>query len=93
MQGTYSVASFASGTNKPNGQVEECINPVVISDTELICTVDTSHKVVAASGVYTWTTANLPNGSYTVTVVDNGYAAPTYQTVLSSGATFTVADF
>jgi len=93
VQGTYSVASFASGTNKSNGQVEECINPVVISDTELICTVDTSHKVVAASGVYTWTTANLPNGSYTVTVVDNGYAAPTYQTVLSSGATFTVADF
>ncbi|HEY6795753.1 MAG TPA: IPT/TIG domain-containing protein [Kineosporiaceae bacterium] len=93
--GTYDRTSYASGVNKTKGQSAECINPVVISDTELICTVDAGYSVdsTTSAGTYSWSTTDLANGTYTVTVVDKGSAAPTYQTVLSSGATFTVADF
>jgi hypothetical protein len=45
--------------------------------------------------VDTYGTTALANGTYTVTVVDTGAIGATlaYKTVLSSGATFTVADF
>ena len=49
----------------------------VVSDTEIVC--------VVPSGI--------TRGAYTVTVVNSTIAVPTYQTVVSSGATFTVADF
>ncbi len=96
VQGTYNQASYAAGANKTVGQSAECTTPVVISDTELICTVDASKKVdsTTSAGTYTWASSNLATGTYTVTVVNDGSAtAPTYKTVLSSGATFTVADF
>ncbi len=95
-----SVASAADAALKANGEATECVNVAVISDTELICTVDATHKIVgavasgAATAGYTYTAADLPVGTYTATVVSAGNSvAPTYQTVLSSGATFTVADF
>ncbi len=93
--GVYSASGFAAGTtDKTLDQSSECVNVAVISDTELICTVDASHKTAIASHVYSYPATNLPNGAYTVTIVNDGAAtAPTYQTVLSSGATFTVADF
>lgn len=93
VQGVYHNAK--SGAVKATPESAECVNVVVISDGELICTVDATKKV--AAGVYT--SANLPVGTYTATVVDTGVIAAgasdttTYQTVLSSGATFTVADF
>ena len=95
-----SVASAADAALKTNGPATECVNVAVISDTELICTVEATHKIVGAVAVggatagYTYTAADLPVGTYTATVVSSGLAAvPGYQTVLSSGATFTVADF
>jgi hypothetical protein len=101
VQGTYNPAAYASGANKTVGQASECVNPAVISDTELICTVNANASIHVASHVYTYTsdgTAPLANGSYTVTIVGAGdlvdyTAGVTFQTVLSSGATFTVADF
>jgi len=93
---TYSATGYPGGTttNKANGQSSECVDPVVISDNELICTVNTAKKITGAAGVYQYVTGPLANGTYTVTVVSDGNAAaPTYQSALSSGATFTVADF
>lgn len=94
--GAYNQASYAAGANKTKGQAAECINVAVISDTELICTVDAGSSIdsTTAAGTYTYSGTNLADGTYTLTVVDDGSAtAPTYKTVLSSGATFTVSDF
>ncbi len=96
--GAYNQASYAAGATKTNGQVTECTTPVVISDTELICTVNAAKKIdtTTSAGTYTWPVAasNVANGTYTLTVVNDGSAtAPTYLTALSSGATFTVSDF
>jgi hypothetical protein len=95
-----SVASAGDAALKTTGEATECVNVAVISDTELICTVDATHKIVGAvagggaTAGYTYTAADLAVGTYTATVVSSGLAAtPGYQTVLSSGATFTVADF
>ena len=83
------------GGSKTVGESTECINVAVISDSELICTVDAAHSITYAGAVPTYGTTALANGTYTVTVVDTGAIGATlnYKTVLSSGATFTVADF
>jgi hypothetical protein len=99
VQGTYNPAVYDATHNKTVGQSSECINPAVISDTELICTIDASDSVTVVTHVYTYdTSTSLANGAYTVTIVGAGNlagytAGTTYQTVLSSGASFTVADF
>lgn len=93
---SYSATGYPGGTttNKANGQQTECVDPVVISDAELICTINTAKKVSGAAGVYQYVTGPLKNGTYEVVVVSDGNAAaPAYQTALSSGAAFTVADF
>jgi hypothetical protein len=93
---TYNQLSYASGANKVNGQVAECVAPVVISDNELICTLNATNSVdsTTAAGTYTWSTTDLADGTYTMTVVSNGsVAVPTYKTIISSGATFTVGPF
>jgi hypothetical protein len=85
----------------------ECVNVLVISDTELVCTLDTADADGAGSG-----TAAIADGTYTITVVNDGGvdvqaggtgytggsvtagADPNYsQSVISSGATFTVANY
>jgi hypothetical protein len=43
--------------------------------------------------VYDYNGTDLTAGAYTVTVVDKGAAAPTYQTAVTGGATVTVGDF
>jgi hypothetical protein len=93
VQGTYNPA--VSSSNKTVGESDECTNVAVISDSELICTVDAAHSITYAAGTPTYGTTALANGTYTVTVVNSGAisATLTYKTVLSSGATFTVADF
>jgi hypothetical protein len=104
VDGTYSPG--AGDTNNgflPGvGPAGECGVPVVISDTELVCSInlstggrDTTTGVLA--------TAVVPTGIYTVTVVKNGddivnktaaVSAGTWvQTDVSSGATFTVAEY
>ena len=92
---TYDPTSYAAGVNKTNGQKAECVAPVVISDDELICTLDANSRITATAGVYDYNaTADLADGTYTMTVVDNGSAtAPTFKTIISSGAAFTVGPF
>jgi IPT/TIG domain len=95
VQGKYNQVAGGGGS-KTLGESTECINVAVISDSELICTVDAAHSITYAGAVPTYGTTALANGTYTVTVVSTGAigaTAPTYQTVLSSGATFTVAVF
>jgi len=100
----YDASVLDATHNKANGQVGECTTVAVISDTELICTVDAGASITGTLGAYDYdAAAPLADGTYTVTIVDKGgygtgltgahIEAPTYQTVVSSGATFTVAPF
>jgi hypothetical protein len=57
----------------------DCAGVQVLSDTELVCT-------IAANSIGA-------NGAYTITVVNTTAAAPTFQTVVSSPATYTAAAF
>ncbi len=94
VQGVYDATSLSS--DKTKAESTECVNVAVISDSELICTVDASQSIAYATHLPTYSnTAALANGTYTVTIVDDGSVGATlkYQSVLSSGATFTVADF
>jgi hypothetical protein len=77
-----------SGGTKVNDFVDECDNIAVVDDSTITCDVPSS---------------GLTAGAYTVTVLDEkratdvggspDVAAPTFQTVVSSGATLTVATF
>jgi len=111
VQGAYDPSiTAATPYSKTVGEKTECVNVAVISDSELICTVNAAKKVnitagsaqtVVGAGTAAYATGTLPDGSYTVTVVNHGgpllaanvATTVTYQTVLSSGATFTVANF
>jgi len=107
VQGAYDPTLHSSA--KTVGEVGECINVLVISDTELICTVDTAHGYGSAN---TTTTTAIATGLYTVTVVTDGAvdvqtggtgytggsitagADPNYAaSIISSGSTFTVAPY
>jgi hypothetical protein len=93
---TYNSASYAAGVNKTNGQKAECVAPVVIADDELICTLNATNSVdsTTSAGTYTYSTTDMADGTYTMTVVDNGsVTVPTYKTIISSGASFTVGPF
>jgi len=90
----YNPAAWvANTTNKATSQTSECVSPIVISDSELICTVDTGHTFVATTGNYVWTAANVPTGVYQLLVVDKGNAAGAAQSVFSSGSVFSVSPF
>ena len=56
-----------SGGNKTEPEIGECINVLVISDGELICTVNTADSDGAGSSGTV-----IGNGTYTLTVVGNG---------------------
>jgi hypothetical protein len=90
----YNASAWvANTTNKGTSQTSECVSPIVISDSELICTVDTGHTFVATTGNYVWTAANVPTGVYQLLVVDKGNAAGVAKSVFSSGAVFSVSPF
>jgi IPT/TIG domain len=85
---------------KTHAEKGECLNVLLISDNELICTVNTNK----AFGVTT--DSAIANGLYTLKVVSNGaidadttdttnaaYDANFTETILSSGSTFTVAAY
>lgn len=80
VKGTYDNTDNSG--SKTLGQTHECVNVQVVSDTELTCDL-------------TGAAAALTDGSYVVTIVDDGSVAGTltYQTAVSSTAVFTVADF
>jgi IPT/TIG domain-containing protein len=93
VKGAYDPTAVA----KPTPETGECVNVLLISDTELICTMNTLHafnqNVDTAIG----------NGAYTVTVVNDGQpdvqvgganADANYtSTIITSGSTFTVAPY
>ncbi|GAA0730098.1 IPT/TIG domain-containing protein [Dactylosporangium roseum] len=74
---------------KTNGQVIECTDVITVSDSELLCTLKLNNGGTS--------NAIVPEGTYTVTVVANGSigatAAQRNQSIISSGATFTVAAY
>ena len=89
-------------TNKANGPIAECTGILPISDTELICTLDLGGSITATGAT---SGTDVPDGTYTMTVVNSGglnvtdatdatnYNENYTQSIISSGATFTVADY
>jgi IPT/TIG domain len=82
---------------KPTPETGECVNVLLISDTELICTLNTAHAYNQNAD------SAIGNGAYTVTVVNDGQpdvqvgganADANYtSTIITSGSTFTVAPY
>jgi hypothetical protein len=82
-----------SGSDKTNPEIQECTDVLVISDNELVCRLDLSASLTATEVA---SVSPVPNGTYTVTVVDTGAIAATAtvsKSIVSSGSTFTVAPF
>ncbi|AEV87588.1 Hepatocyte growth factor receptor [Actinoplanes sp. SE50] len=79
-----------------NRGVQECKKVLVASNTDLVCTLDLGADRLSPTDSSAVSGKTVDEGSYTVTVVANGAtdagdaAAPT---VVSSGATFTVAPY
>lgn len=77
--------------------VSYCNNVLPISDAEIICTLNLTAMIDSASTDTPVITTNaVPNGTYTVTVVNakDGLNSADYNySVVSSGSTFTVAPF
>jgi hypothetical protein len=77
----------------------QCGTVLPISDSEIICTLDLADTFTVASHVPTIVTATaVPDGAYTVTVVNDGTAmderaATANISVVSNSSTFTVAAF
>jgi hypothetical protein len=100
--GTYNpVGLSAPGGNKTVGESAECTDVAVISDTELLCSLNL-RKTIDGAGVVA--TAAVPDGAYTVTIASNGLVDVTTtgntnedtnytQSVVSSASTFTVANY
>ena len=95
VDGTYTPGATGASAYT-TGPSAECTGVVTVSDNEVICTLNLTAGLTSTSGA---TSGNpVPNGTYTVVVVSNGdfgasdllgYAVSD----LSSGATFTVADY
>jgi hypothetical protein len=97
--GEYDATGANANANKVNPAKQECGNVLVVSDVELICTLNLAKNLVAATEAPQ--VAVVPDGTYTITVVNDGsiidgttvHAADITQSIVSSGATFTVADY
>jgi hypothetical protein len=91
VDGVYDATDTVTGT-KDNPPVANCANVLRISDVELICTLDLTNHL---NPIGTANVAAVPDGTYTVTVVSDGAlsAVGMDQSILSSGATFTVANY
>jgi hypothetical protein len=78
-------------------QIAECTNVLVISDLELLCELDLTNTLTnAATPAAESPAVPVPNGTYTITVVDSGEIAPTAgiaKSLITSGSTFTVAPY
>jgi hypothetical protein len=97
--GTATSNSGAPATVWPNGPTAECTGVILISDTELICSLNlatgalTPSTTVANSG-----TPMVPDDTYTLTVVNmsgvaKGSVVGYLVSDISSGSTFTVAPY
>jgi hypothetical protein len=96
------TGDYAAGATKATPELGECLNVLVISDNELICTVDTAKPEGAGNGapILTGAGATIADGLYALQIVSNGSAAAHVvgtagysQSILSSGSAFTVAPY
>jgi IPT/TIG domain len=95
VQGSYDSTDASSA--KTVTETGECVNVLVISDTELICTLNTADSFNQSGD------PAVDDGTYTITVVSNGEIdivsgganedLTATQSVVSSGSTFTVAAY
>jgi len=79
-----------------NRGVAECVVALVVSDTELVCTLDLSASQLSPLDSATVPNTSIAEGAYIVTVVANGAldaGADANPSIISSGATFTVAPY
>jgi hypothetical protein len=79
-----------------NRGVQECAKVLVAKDTDLVCTLDLAANRLDPSTSVPVTDTPVPEGTYTITVVANGSTSAgdaASPTVVSSGATFTVAPY
>lgn len=89
-------------STKANGETGECLNVLVVSDTELICTLNTNLAYGQTGD------SAIDNGVYSIYVVNDGQpdvqdgstpgsnfdsADPFNPSIISSGSTFTVAPY
>ncbi|GAB7049692.1 IPT/TIG domain-containing protein [Catenuloplanes indicus] len=90
----YDPTDNGSG-GKTVPQIAECTNVLVISDLELLCTLNLTDTLTNAATPASAGTP-VPEGTYTITVVDTGAVTPTAgvtKSKITSGSTFTVADY
>ena len=89
---------FTAATNKATAEKNECHTIQIISDTELVCTLDLAKTQDGTINTALIATAT-PIGLYQVAFVANGAAkttpvtAPYFPTAISSGAMFSVSPF
>jgi hypothetical protein len=93
--GAYDPTDNSSA--KTVAEAGECVNVLVVSDTELICTLNTADKYNQSGD------PAIDDGTYTITVASNGgvdvqtgganEVAGYSQSIISSGSTFTVAPY
>ncbi|WP_436527526.1 IPT/TIG domain-containing protein [Actinoplanes sp. HUAS TT8] len=79
-----------------NRGVAECVVASVVDDGELICTLDLSADQLDPTDSSVVANTPITDGAYIVTVVANGDPAAgnaAHPTIISSGATFTVAPY
>ncbi|WP_433720451.1 IPT/TIG domain-containing protein [Actinoplanes sp. CA-051413] len=101
VDGAYSAADNSVPGTKNNPPVAECEDAFALSDTALLCSLNLEEKLNAAGAAQPNTPVS--NGTYTVAVVNTGLPASEaaannpVQTVsasiLTSGSTFTVAQY
>ncbi|MEU4557984.1 IPT/TIG domain-containing protein [Actinoplanes sp. NPDC023936] len=94
---------FASASGGTNGAwatvdpVTACTGIVVISDVELICTLALNNLLDATTKDFTAATDEVADGTYSLVVVEDASDTSTLVDVdfsrISSGSTFTVADY
>jgi hypothetical protein len=88
----FTNANGGSGVNA--GLVTQCTAPTVISDNELICTLDLANTLSAGGLVLG---ADVPDGAYSLVVVndiaDTTLDPATQYSRVSSGASFTVSEY
>jgi hypothetical protein len=91
----YSAAG-SNTTTWTTPPLADCTGVILISDQELLCTLNLT-DTLTAGGTLTGTPTPVADGTYTIEVVNNGQPTATlaaYDTsIISSGSTFTVAPF
>ncbi|MBB2942739.1 hypothetical protein FB565_002452 [Actinoplanes lutulentus] len=93
-EGAYAAAGTQATPVWTTPPVTDCTGVVVISDTEIICKLNLNKSLGSASPT-AFTATQVPEGTYTLTVVANGApgAITPNPSDISSGSTFTVSAY